>query len=130
MSNLTVPWREPMLDRAGNIAPPWIIFWNELITRVGGVGNVTDLAGVIALINALTANLDVLTVIVNDQGVAKPPIDHGIEAAIGELLQESQRLQASNQALQSQIEELRSQLDASRGDDLRSRIEIIEGVIG
>lgn len=68
MSQLTVPWREPILDRAGNLSPPWITFYNELITRVGGTGNVVDVAKIIALLDAAQALIDYQSVQPQDAG--------------------------------------------------------------
>lgn len=58
MSQLTVPWREPIVDQSGNLSSSWLIFYNELISRVGGIGNVTDLSDVIASLATAQAQID------------------------------------------------------------------------
>ncbi|NOV28012.1 hypothetical protein E5S69_31495 [Cupriavidus necator] len=69
MSALTVPWREPIIDRNGNLTPSWVIFYNELLARVGGSGTTPDLSQIITLIEQATQVIEFQAFVPQDAGI-------------------------------------------------------------
>lgn len=71
MSQLTVPWREPLFNANGLPTPAGVIFLNELLARVGGTSDVETLDKVVELLAAAQAQVDYQSVTPPDTRIAE-----------------------------------------------------------
>lgn len=125
MSNLSLPGaRSSIIDKDGRVDTVWFNFFEALLRRAGGAGEVTDLSGVISLLTDAINNINDLR--------DPPGTLEGAEALrqTEELRHQLATTRGTVDELRSQIEELRTELAQGRADDLRSRIDTIETRLG
>lgn len=126
MSSVSLPGaRSSIVDSSGRVDTVWYNFFEALLRRAGGTGEVTDLTGVISLLADAANNIDEL------RNESRPAYDdHEVRGLIEELRTELQTVQGLAQDLRTMIEELRNDIPQSRVDELRQRVETIETRLG
>jgi chromosome segregation ATPase len=127
MSTISLPpRREAIVQANGQVSPVWLRWFNDVLQRLGGGEVDTDLAAIVALLTEAGAEIDELQSEYAPEPVAVREALRAVEELRGELAS----VRMANDELRGQIEDLHRQMQQSRGEDLRNRIETIEGRLG
>lgn len=116
------PFVDPQTGRLTRSAERFII---DLFRRVGGTSE-TDLSSVVTLLTQAIADIKTLETIYTPEPVGVGDALRSVE----ELRAEVSGLRMAMDDYRSQIDELRARLESSTVNDLRNRVETIEGRLG